>query len=106
MSMPKSVSNSGLIFTRDSSGNLLVWNGSVGAFQSLATAGVTETVSDVIGELVESGIFKKDGTLIYVFNGDVRSQGFDQGNSGYALESNGNEYLATNVSNWTEVTEA
>jgi hypothetical protein len=101
MSMP---GNPGLIFTCSSTGTLLVWNGSAKAFQSLATAGVTEQVKDVIQELVESGIFKKDGTLIYIFNGDVRSQGYDQGNSGYNLETNGNENLATNVSNWTNKT--
>ena len=101
MSMP---GNTGLIFTLSSTGVLQVWNASAGAFQTLVTAGVTEQVSDVIGELVESGIFKKDGTLIYVFNGGVSSQGYDQGNSGYNLETNGNENLATNVSNWTKKT--
>jgi hypothetical protein len=109
MSMP---GNTGNIFTLSSTGTVKVWNASAAAFQTLTTAGVTQQIQDDIQELGDTqptagkpNIYKKysggGGSGIYVFNGGQRSIGFDQGNSAFGTESNGNELSSANVNNWT-----
>ena len=71
MSIPNQEGLSGppFIFTLSSAGTLLVWSSTAKAFVTLASAGFSVPVQQVLGEWQEAGLFQYTGTAVQTWNG-------------------------------------